>query len=97
MPRKIRRNRAYEVVFVGTDFDKPSLGTRDIVSLARILGAAPSTGFVAAYQYILGGFISHAKSVRAATPARVQSRLSAVAEIDVMQRYMERLLHPDGA
>jgi hypothetical protein len=92
LPRKVARQRSYDIPFVGVGIKPVALGKRDIDRVARILGRQPSQEFKAAYCYILAVYDAYRKSVSNSNAAAVQRRIGAVvASARTLQKSLSKL------
>jgi hypothetical protein len=80
LPRKVARQRSYDISFVGVGIEPAALGKREIDRVARILRRRPSQEFEAAYCHILAVYDAHRKSVSNSNAAAVQRRIRAVVD-----------------
>lgn len=78
MPRRVVRQRNYDVPFVGTGIKPVTPELRDRDAVRRILGRPPSQKFMDAYDIEVANYIAHRAAVSRSAPAAVQRRMEAV-------------------
>ena len=78
MPRKVARQRNYDIPFVGSGLAPVTLGPRERAEVTRILRRSPSPEFMRAYSFMLANYIAHRSAVTNSSPAAVQKRIGAV-------------------
>jgi hypothetical protein len=78
VPRRVARQRNYDVSFVGNGIKSVTPEVRDRDAISRILGRPPSHEFMDAYNTIVTAYIAHRAAVSRSTPAAVQRRMEAV-------------------
>jgi hypothetical protein len=92
LPRKVARQREYEIPFVGVGIEPMALGKREIDAVARILRRQPSQEFKAAYCHILAVYDAHRKSVSSSNAAAVLRRIRAVVDsAKTLQKSLSKL------
>ena len=92
LPRKVARQRSYDISFVGVGIEPAALGKREIDRVARILRRRPSGEFEAAYCHILAVYDAHRKSVSNSNAAAVQRRIGAVVDsAKTLQKSLSKL------
>jgi hypothetical protein len=92
LPRKVPRQRKYEIPFVGVGIEPMALGKREIDAVARILRRQPSQEFKAVYCHILAVYDAYRKSVSNSNAAAVQRRIGAVVDsAKTLQKSLSKL------
>jgi hypothetical protein len=96
LPRKVARQRGYDVPFVGIGIKPVALGRRETAAVGKALGRSPSREFMAAYCQMLAAYDAHRKAVISSTPAAVQRRIEDVANsARTLQESLRRLTLTD--
>jgi hypothetical protein len=78
MARKVARQRAYDIPFIGAGITPVRLSRKQSDALARILGRRPSREFMGAYCYLLATYVAYRASVSRSTVAAVHARIERV-------------------
>jgi len=80
LPRKVARQKGYDVPFVGTGSATVALGMKETAAIRTALRRAPSQQFMLALSRLLSNYADHREAVTRSTPAAVWRRIKAVVD-----------------
>jgi len=87
----------YDIPFVGAAIATIELQSRQIDTIGRTLGKAPSKEFLRAFEVILSSYERHQEAVRSSTPAAIQARIGAVVDAaSELERALAKLTLTDA-